>query len=187
MNTSGCFYWLNGCGGFFCFLVVLLVFFLWGGLVFGVFFKFQYAVFLFHAWKAIDFFFPHRQKFSLYLWYERSSSYRVDWNFLNTSHGFFTRLKEVSLAPSCFSSTFQLVDGFSRDSFGQMLWNQVCSEMSQSQKSRLPLLSDTKLSLSLSCSGSYFNSTKELIPTTPLSESSDTGQHSARSQIPHWA
>lgn len=76
-----------------------------------------------------------------------SSSYRVDWNFLNTSHVYFTRwLKRVSLAPARLSFAFQLVYGFSRNSFDHVLWNQVQSEISQSQKSWL-LLSPAPLAV----------------------------------------
>lgn len=85
-------------------------------------------------------FFFIAKKISFYLWYERSSSHRVDWNFLNMSHVYFTRwLKEVSLAPACLSFTSQLVYGFSQNSFDHVLWNQVWSEMSQSHKPRLLL------------------------------------------------
>lgn len=82
MNTLGCFSWLHS-WGFFAF--------------------FQYAVFLFHAWKAIDFFL-HSQKISLYLWYERSSSYRVDWNFWIRVMAFLLGgwRRSAWLHPACF-------------------------------------------------------------------------------------
>lgn len=81
---------------------------------------FQYAVFPFHTWTTIDF--SALAKISFTLWYERASIYRVkDKTPLNTSHVYFTRsLEEVSLAPSCFSFIFQIIYGFSWNSFDQM-------------------------------------------------------------------